>query len=571
MTVIATAGHVDHGKSTLVRALTGTDPDRLAEEKARGLTIDLGFANLALPSGGELSFIDVPGHIRFLRNMLAGVGAVEGCLFVVAATEGWKPQSEEHLRILDLLGIKHGVVALTKVDQVDDDLLELAQLDVAEHVEGTFLDNAPVIPVAATEGIGLDDLSLALDALVDRMGEPVDNGRPRLWIDRAFAPAGAGTVVTGTLTGGAIATNDSLAVLPGRAEARIRGLQSHHRDSNQVPAGNRVAVNLTGVSHHDLGRGSVLVREEQWHQTRMLDAELRVLDTLSHDVSRRGAYAVYFGSGEFPAKVRVLGTTKLAPGDVGNVRIYLDRKLPLLPGDRFILRESGRDETIGGGQVLDVEPRLPASRAQPDRSIERLVAERGWVRAEHLARLVGHDVEATVAGWVVAPDELVSMHERLLTRVESADALGLDLAALDEQERAAIDSLENVEISAGRATIGIPEDPLADHPWLAMLAAEPFSPPPPDGVDRGEVRELVRRGTVIEQDGVFFAASAVDQAARLVAERLATSDGITVADARDLLGTSRKFVLPMLNHFDRNGITRRRDDIRIAGPRMPTL
>lgn len=571
MTVIATAGHVDHGKSTLVRALTGTDPDRLAEEKARGLTIDLGFANLALPSGGELSFIDVPGHIRFLRNMLAGVGAVEGCLFVVAATEGWKPQSEEHLRILDLLGIKHGVVALTKVDQVDDDLLELAQLDVAEHVEGTFLDNAPVIPVAATEGIGLDDLSLALDALVDRMGEPVDNGRPRLWVDRAFAPAGAGTVVTGTLTGGAIATNDSLAVLPGRDEARIRGLQSHHRDSSQVPAGNRVAVNLTGVSHHDLGRGSVLVREEQWHQTRMLDAELRVLDTLSHDVSRRGAYAVYFGSGEFPAKVRVLGTTKLAPGDVGNVRIYLDRKLPLLPGDRFILRESGRDETIGGGQVLDVEPRLPASRAQPDRSIERLVAERGWVRAEHLARLVGHDVEATVAGWVVAPDELISMHERLLTRVESADALGLDLAALDEQERAAIDSLENVEISAGRATIGIPEDPLADHPWLAMLAADPFSPPPPDGVDRGEVRELVRRGTVIEQDGVFFAASAVDQAARLVAERLATSDGITVADARDLLGTSRKFVLPMLNHFDRNGITRRRDDIRIAGPRMPTL
>lgn len=571
MTVIATAGHVDHGKSTLVRALTGTDPDRLAEEKARGLTIDLGFANLSLPSGDELSFIDVPGHIRFLRNMLAGVGAVEGCLFVVAATEGWKPQSEEHLRILDLLGIKHGVVALTKVDQVDDDLLELAQLDVAEHVEGTFLENAPVIPVAATEGIGLDDLAIALDALVDRMGEPVDNGRPRLWVDRAFAPSGAGTVVTGTLTGGAVSTNDSLAVLPGRDQARIRGLQSHHRDSAHVPAGNRVAVNLTGVSHHDVGRGSVLVRAEQWHQTRMLDAELRVLDSLDHEVSRRGAYAVYFGSGEFPAKVRVLGTTKLAPGDVGNVRIYLDRQLPLLPGDRFILRESGRDETIGGGQVLDVEPRLPASRATPDRSTERLVAERGWVRAEHLARLVGHDVEATVAGWVVAPEELASMQQVLLARIEEADALGLDLAALDERERAAIDSVEGVEISAGRATIGIPEDPLADHPWLAQLEAEPFSPPPPDGVDRGEVRELIRRGTVIEQDGVHFAASAVAQAARLVAERLAISDGITVADARDLLGTSRKFVLPMLNHFDLNGITRRRDDFRIAGPRIPEL
>ncbi len=569
MTVIATAGHVDHGKSTLVRTLTGTDPDRLAEEKARGLTIDLGFANLTLPSGDELSFIDVPGHIRFLRNMLAGVGAVEGCLFVVAATEGWKPQSEEHLRILDLLGIRHGVVALTKVDQVDDDLLELAQLDVAEHVEGTFLEDSPVIPVAATEGVGLGDLAAALDGLVDRMGEPSDVGRPRLWVDRAFAPAGAGTVVTGTLTGGSIAVNDSLAVLPGRREARIRGLQSHHRDQSVVPAGNRVAVNLTGISHHDVGRGSVIVRTEQWHQTRMLDAELRVLASLDHDVSRRGAYAVYFGSGEFPARVRVLGPAMLSPGSTGNVRIYLDRVLPLLPGDRFILRESGRDETIGGGQVLDVEPILPASRAQPDRSIERLVAERGWVAADHLARLVGHDVEATVEGWVVAPDALEAMQVSLLERIETAGALGLDLASLDDRERAAAESVEGVEIEAGRATIGIPEDPLADHPWLAMLEAEPFAPPSPDGFDRSEVRELVRRGTVIEQDGVFFASSAVDQAARLVAGRLATNDGITVADVRDLLGTSRKYVLPMLNHFDQNGITRRRDDLRIAGPRLP--
>jgi len=204
-------------------------------------------------------------------------------------------------------------------------------------------------------------------------------------------------------------------------------------------------------------------------------------------------------------------------------------------------------------------------------SAERLVAERGWGRAEHLARLVGREVEASVDGWVVAPDELAAMHERLLARIHDADALGLDLAALDERERAAIERLDGVEIAAGRATIGVPDDPLADHPWLALLEAEPFSPPPPDGFDRGEVRELVRRGTVIEQDGVFFAASAVDQAARLVAHRLAEADGITVADVRDLLGTSRKYVLPMLNHFDRNGITRRRDDLRIAGPRLPEV
>lgn len=571
MTVIATAGHVDHGKSTLVRALTGTDPDRLAEEKARGLTIDLGFANLALPSGRELSFIDVPGHIRFLRNMLAGVGAVEGCLFVVAATEGWKPQSEEHLRILDLLGIRHGVVALTKVDHVDEDLLELAQLDVAEHVEGTFLDEAPVVPVAATEGTGLEELTIALDGLVDRMGAPVDKGRPRLWVDRAFAPSGAGTVITGTLTGGSLATNDIVTVLPGQADARVRGLQSHHRETDRVPAGNRVAVNLTGISHHDLGRGSVLVHPEQWHLTKMLDAELRVLPSLDHDVSRRGAYAAYVGSGEFPAKVRVLGSTSLAPGETGSVRIHLERPLPLLPGDRFILRESGRDETIGGGEVLDVEPMLPASRARPDRSIDRLVAERGWVRAEHLARIVGHAVPPTVDGWVVAPDALTAMQSELVDRVEQADSLGLELASLTEQERVAIAAMEGVEISTGRATMGTPTDPLADHPWVEMLEASPFSPPPPDGFDRGEVRELVRRGVVIEQDGVFFAAGAVEQAARLVAGRLAECDGLTVADVRDLLGTSRKYVLPMLNYFDRNGITRRRDDIRIAGPRLPEV
>ncbi len=351
----------------------------------------------------------------------------------------------------------------------------------------------------------------------------------------------------------------------------MRGLQSHHRDADTVPAGNRVAVNLTGISHHDLGRGSVLVRAEQWHQSRMLDAELRVLPSLSHEVGRRGAYAVYFGSGEFPARVRVLGTNTLAPGSTGSVRIHLERPLPLVPGDRFILRESGRDETIGGGEVLDVEPTLPASRARPDRSIERLVAERGWVRADHLTRLVGHHVPATVEGWVVAPEALTSMQVQLVERIQAADALGLDLASLDDRERAAIESIDDIEISAGRATLGVPDDPLADHPWLALLVANRFTPPPPDDIDRGEVRELVRRGTVIEQDGVYFAASALEEAAGLLATKLRGSDGITVAEVRDLLGTSRKYVLPILNYFDNNGITRRRDDLRIAGPRLPEL
>jgi selenocysteine-specific elongation factor len=572
MTVIATAGHVDHGKSSLVLSLTGTDPDRWAEEKARGLTIDLGFASLDLPSGRELSFIDVPGHIRFLRNMLAGVGAVDGCLFVVAATEGWKPQSEEHLRILSLLGVPRGVVALTKIDQVDDDLFELARLDVEEHVAGTFLEAAPVIGVSARSGAGLDQLRAALDDLTAGMADRQPAGSPRLWIDRCFAPAGAGTVVTGTLTGGPLAAGDEVLVVPGDHEARVRGLQSHHRRSDRIQPGNRVAVNLAGVAHGDLGRGHVIVTPGAWHHTRVVDAELTVLASLDHRVSRRGAYAAYLGSAELPANLRVLGGQAIEPGTTGAIRLHLPRPVPLLPGDRFILRESGRDETVGGGQILDVDPVLPAARAKPDRSVERVVAERGWVDTSELRRLTGESVTPTVGRWVVADGALAATLDGIRARIGLAGPLGLDLAALDDRERAAAELIDQATVHAGRLTIGESADPLAGHPWVAALEADPFSPPGPAGVDRGEMRELVRRGDVIEQDGVYFAAAAVAEAARRLAGALAAEpDGLTVADVRDLLGTTRKYVLPLLAHLDRTGVTRRRGDLRIGGPRLPGL
>jgi selenocysteine-specific elongation factor len=572
MTVIATAGHVDHGKSTLVLRLTGTDPDRWDEEKARGLTIDLGFASLDLPSGRELSFIDVPGHVRFLRNMLAGVGAVDACLFVVAATEGWKPQSEEHLRILSLLGIEQGVVVLTKIDQVDDDLYALAELDVEEHVAGTFLEDAPVVGVSALEGTGIDELLVELDRLVERVQPRDAAASPRLWVDRAFAPAGAGTVITGTLVGGTLRVGDEVTLVPGDHHARIRSLQSHHRHTDEIGPGNRAAVNLTGVSHHDLGRGHVLVRASDWHQTRMLDAELSVLAGLDHAVSRRGAYVAYIGSGEHPARMRVLGTTELEPGATGTVRLYLDQRIPLLPGDRFILRESGREETIGGGQILDIDPVLPASRATPDRSVERVVAERGWVDVDELRRLTGESLTPSAGNWVVAHDALTQTVERVRARIAEAGALGLDSALLDDRERAVLVLIEEATVDAGRVVLGEPEDPLADHPWVAALEADPFSPPGPDGVDRGEVRELVRRGSVVENGGVYFAAAAIDEAGRRLARLLADQPaGFTVAEARDLFGTTRKYVLPLLAHLDQTGVTRRRDDLRIAGPRLPAL
>ena len=297
MHVVATAGHVDHGKSTLVRALTGTDPDRWTEEKERGLTIDLGFASMPLPSGRQVAFIDVPGHVRFLKNMLAGVSGVDACVFVVDVTEGWKPQSEEHLRILQLLGLRHGLVALTKAGDADDDLVELARLDVAEHAAGTFLAEAPIVATDAVTGTGMDGLVLALDDLLAVTPTASDRDRPRLWVDRAFAIKGSGTVVTGTLTGGRLRTDDTLAVLPAGRSVRVRALQSLHQQCDEMGPGNRVAVNLVGAGHRDVARGDAVVRAEQWHSAHTIDAELSVLASLDHPVTRRGAYVAYIGSG----------------------------------------------------------------------------------------------------------------------------------------------------------------------------------------------------------------------------------------------------------------------------------
>ncbi len=571
MHVLATAGHVDHGKSTLVLALTGIDPDRWVEEKQRGLTIDLGFAWASLPSGREYSLIDVPGHVRFLKNMLAGVGAVDACIFVVAATEGWKPQSEEHLRILDLLGVNRGLVALTKVGLVDDDLRELAILDIEEHVAGTFLEDAAIVPLDAPTGFGLSDLAAALDELLADTPTAVDLRRPRLWIDRAFAARGAGTVVTGTLTGGRLRVDDELTLLPQRRPVRVRAVQSRRADRTKVGPGNRVALNLVGISHDEVGRGDVAVDANQWQPTTTFDASLTVLDSLGHRVSRRGAYLVYLGSGEHPARLRVLGPTSIEPGEIGFIRLHLPVALPLLPGDRFILRDAGRGETVGGGEVLDVAPMLPASRAQPDRSVDRVIRERGWVDADLLERVTGERRPADVGGsWVVDPAVLSATIERVQALVAEAGPLGLDLASLPERDRAVVPLIGGITVDGGRAKPIGAIDELNDHPWLVEAAAVPFAPPDPVGISRQELRELVRRGVVVEQEGVFFAASAVDAAAREMARLLTGSpEGVTVSEFRQALGNTRKHAMPLLARLDTTGVTRRRGDLRIAGPRLP--
>jgi selenocysteine-specific elongation factor len=575
--VVATAGHVDHGKSTLVLALTGMDPDRFTEEKVRGLTIDLGFAWTTLSSGRELAFVDVPGHVRFIKNMLAGVGAVDACLFVVAATEGWKPQSEEHLRILELLGATSGVVALTKVGLVDEEWRELARMELAEHLAGTFLADAEVVEVDAPAGTGVDQLRSALDDLLARTPTAEDRRRPRLWVDRSFAAKGSGTVVTGTLAGGSVAVEDELLLVSTATstplrKVRVRALQSHKSALQVAGPGRRLAVNLTGVHHEQVVRGDALVQPGQWEPSRTVDCSLAVLGSLGHEVSRRGAYHVYLGSGEHPVRLRVLGSEALEPGATGLVRLHLPVALPLLPGDRFVLRESGRGETVGGGEVLDVDPVRPASRARPSRSVDRVVAERGWVEADRLERLTGERRQPSLGGrWVVSPAALAEAQDRVRAAVEGAGQLGLDVATLDERDRAVLEGLDGITVAAGRARpAGDTADPLAGHPFVSALEQSPFSPPAPEGVDPAELRELARRGLAVQQDGVWFAPSALEEAARVVAGLLSSSpEGVTVAQVRDALGTTRKFILPILSRLDATGVTRRRGDLRIAGPRLP--
>jgi selenocysteine-specific elongation factor len=580
---IATAGHVDHGKSTLVRALTGTDPDRLAEERARGLTIDLGFASLVLPSGRTVGFVDVPGHERYLKNMLAGVGAVTACVLVVAADEGWKPQTEEHLRIIDLLGVDGGIVVVTKCAAVDAERRDLTVLDIEERLPGTALDGAPVLCVDSVTGDGLDALAPALDALVDRVAEPVDDGRTRLWIDRSFAVAGAGAVITGTLGRGSLAVGDLLevagAAVPAGTTVRVRGLQYHHGTVPRIGPGERVAVNLTGTSHRDLRRGDALVAPGRWFRTATVDASLSVLPALGHDVSRRGAFTAHIGSGEHRVQVRVLGPDRLAAGATGAVRLHLAGPLPLVPGDRYVLRESGRHETVGGGEVLDVEPVLPKSRARPDRSPARVVAERGHVDANHLELLTGVAATPDVGHWVLDPKVLADRRARLAHAVRAAGPAGIAVAVLDEVDRAVITNMATSGAADGARIVvrdGVARsaehdggDRLAAHPWVRALRDDPLGGVGPDGVDPDVVRELRRSGRVLLIDGAWFARDGLDALVVSLAGLLdRRPDGVGIAAVRESLGGSRRTVVPFLTWCDEQGVTRRRGDVRIAGPRL---
>jgi selenocysteine-specific elongation factor len=570
MTVIATAGHVDHGKSSLVLALTGTDPDRWAEEKRRGMTIDLGFAHTQLPSGETASFIDVPGHIRFLRNMLAGVGAIDGCILVVDAKEGWMPQTEEHFQILKLLGLQHGVIALTKVDLVDAKVENDRRTEVRTKLRESFLSGAPIVSVSVVSSKGLDEIRNALDVLIvesKRTNQTRNRNRPRLWVDRSFSSRGAGTVVTGTLIDGSLESDTELTIVRTRQRVRVREIQQHEKSTTQLAPGHRCALNLVGVNHAEIFRGDALIVPDQWLPSTMFDASLTIVPSLQHRVTRRGSYSVYIGAGEFAAKIRLIGTRELQVNENGFVRIALQTPIPILPGDRYILRESGRQETIGGGEVLDIAPTLRASKAKPNRSVERVISERQWVTAKELELLTGEVCQPMVGDWLTTAKPLDTTRKELALKLAKTSD-GLEISRLKPHEQAVLVTLPDVVIEMGRARIKGASS-ITEHPYVGLFAKAGVTPPDTKTLDRNIVRQIVQRGLFVDIDGVVFHISALETA-RLNVQKILQQhpNGFTVSQFRENLGITRKHAVPLLEALDRRAITKRNGDLRVGGARL---
>jgi selenocysteine-specific elongation factor len=614
--VVATAGHVDHGKSSLIDRLTGMDPDRWAEEKRRGLTIDLGYAWMTLPSGRELGFVDVPGHERFIGNMLAGVGPVRLVLFVVAADEGWKPQSEEHLQILDVLGVRGGVIVVTKRDLVDDEALSIATNEIREKVAGTALADAPILAVSSTTGDGVPALAATLDELLDRV-EPAEDGRARLFIDRVFTIKGAGTVVTGTLGGACLTVGDEIEIFPSGVRARIRSLQTHKQIEDRACPVSRVAANLAGVERARLRRGDVLGAPEAWRPTLRFEAGLRAVRGLSHAVTARGAFRLHVGAAEVDARLRLFGTSALEAGDEAFARITTSEPVVLDVGDRFVVREAGRRETVAGGTVLDVAPparggadpatRLTArARASRDDLPSLVVRERGAARSSDVFAVTGsHASGGTFAGdWQVADavrhavgtsivDMLTADHaehplregpdltavrgvaSRSLRAMRAPTDSGLVDALLADLDTRGVIARSATTVRLVSHSVALDErDPDVER-LLSEIGGEREATPPSvreltgAGIGKDVIDAAARAGVVIRiAPDLVVTPGLVARATEAV--RSAADAGITVSALRELLGTSRKYAVPLAEWLDRQGVTRREGDLRFArDPAVP--
>ena len=617
--VVGTAGHIDHGKSTLVKALTQIDPDRLEEEKRRGMTIDLGFAYMQLPSGRRVGIVDVPGHQRFLKNMLAGVHGMDAVLLVIAADEGPMPQTREHLAIVDLLGIEHGLVVLSKADLVDDAWLGLVRDDVAALLVGTSLHRAPIIAVSSTTGAGLDELQGALDAELAKTAPRPDVGRPRLPVDRSFAMSGFGTVVTGTLVGGALRQGAELAVLPAGRRVRIRGLQQHNRTVEEARPGSRTAVNLSGLDHSQVRRGDVLALPGTLPASRRLDARLVVLPGVQ-PLRHRQRLLMYHETAEVMIELSLLERDELRSGEAGWVQLFATEPVVAVDGDRFILRVPSPAATIAGGVIVDSAPRrhrrrdmavlknlAARERADPGTAavlelgkhpwglldtelagrlgltpaqiaeILTPVVERGAVRrlaARWLTRDQGERALSRVTSRLDAYHQAQPLRrgmpkEELRSRTGIPAELFTDLMAVLAAEGTVVERGGEIATAAHRPALTAVQE-TAIGAFIAELEGQPFNPPPLGDLIRryqltpALLQYLVADGRVVRvNDETAFARSAYEDAVRRLRVHLSDHRTLTVAAARDVLGSSRRYVLPLLEWLDAQKITRRVGDDRI--------
>ncbi len=568
MYVIGTAGHVDHGKSLLVQALTGIAPDRLREEKERGLTIDLGFAWLTLPSGNEVSVVDVPGHERFIKNMLAGVGGIDLVLLVIAADEGVMPQTREHLDILDLLAVSSGVVAIAKRDLVDKDTLDLVSAEALELLDGTTLAGSPVVTCSAVTGEGLDELRSALDERLASTPSRRDIGRPRLPVDRSFTIAGLGTVVTGTLIDGALEVGQEAAIVPGELHARIRGLQHHKQQVERALPGRRTAVNLAGVSKDDVRRGQVLALPGTLEPAMVIDARVRAVASLRKPLRHDAQLTLHTGSAEVPARLLLLDAKELAAGDETWAQVRLGDPVAVVKGDRFVLRTP--NDTVAGGEIVDTEAQRHRRFHPP--TLEQLEA----LRAGRVIDVGGNAM--TDEGFAALSEHAraaaaIYLDEHPLRFGIAVDELRRRLRLDEEPFAAALERWCSEGVLEQRgATIALPgrapkltaRQQAAADSYLAVLRSQPFAPPIDGSIDAELLTYLEDAGEVVAVGyRVIFASEAYREMVDRVTEHLGGEGTITLAQTRDMFATTRKYAQAILEYLDRTYVTRRVGDERV--------
>jgi len=623
--VIGTAGHVDHGKSTLVTALTGINPDRLKEEQAREMTIELGFAWCELPTGEEVGIVDVPGHRDFIENMLAGIGGIDAVLFVIAADEGIMPQTREHLAIVDLLRIPRGIIVLTKTDLVQDlDWLTMIEEDIRAGMQGTVLADAPLVRVSARNGVGIDGLKQVLANILADTPQRMDIGAPRLPADRVFSMPGFGTIVTGTLSNGSFHTGEEIELLPSGLHCRIRGLQNHKHKIEAAQPGQRLAINLSGVALEDVHRGDVITKPGTYHPSRRLDVRFELLPDVAYPLKHRDAVKFFIGSSEIQGSIRLLGVEELLPGRQAFLQIELEGPVVTQKGDRFILRRPSPGETLGGGTVIEVHAARRYKRFSTDvidslekklsgSSADRLLAiiqaespvlvediyKRSTSDAEETKRdLVQLLSEGTVHLAVTSENEklnylladtylkiVITQVNSVLAKYHAANPLrsGMPREELRSKIKQTpkvftylIDKLIQQGVISGSSQVvwqsGFevrlnPIQQKAATELLGLFKDNKFTPPSVKECQEfggfALYQVLIQKGDLVQiTEDIVFDGKTYQFLKSEVIRHIEVNGSITVADFRDKYQTTRKYALAVLEHFDAINITKREGDFR---------